>query len=81
MKDLVEFIIKSIVQKPDEVEIKEIPGQGFTTLEISANESDYGQIIGRKGKIIKALQTLAQATSFKENKRYFVKVESSPPNG
>lgn len=75
MKDLLEYIIKSIVQKPDEVEIKEIPGQGFTTLKISANESDYGQIIGKRGKIIKALQALVQARSSKENKRYFVKVE------
>lgn len=78
MKNLIEFMIKSIVQTPDEVEIEEIPGQGFTTLKISANKGDYGQIIGKNGKIIKALLTLVQAGSFKENKRYFVNIESGP---
>lgn len=77
MKDLVEYIVKSIVQNPDKVDVKEVSSEGFTSIKVSADEQDLGLIIGKKGKIIKALQSLTQIKGFKENQRYFIKVESA----
>jgi predicted RNA-binding protein YlqC (UPF0109 family) len=74
MKDLIDYLLKSIVKKPQEVVVREIPGEGLTTLEIKADKEDYGQIIGKKGRIIKALQTLVQIRGIKEGKRYFLKL-------
>lgn len=81
MKDLIEYLVKSIVEKPDKVSIKEAPSQGFTSFEIQADEADLGQIIGKKGKIIKALQTLVQIRGSKENQRYFLKLAESKEKG
>lgn len=81
MKDLIEFIVKSVVKKPKAVKIKQSPGEGFTALEISADKDDLGQIIGKKGRIIKALQALVQVRGVKENCRYFVRVSESERKG
>ena len=54
MKDLIEYIVKSIVQRPSKVQVKKIPGEGFTSIEINADQKDLGLIIGKNGKIIKA---------------------------
>lgn len=77
MKDLIEYIIKSIVQKPKKVQVEEIPGEGFISIAINADDKDLGQIIGKKGKIIKALQSLAEVRGLKENKRCFLKIGSA----
>lgn len=77
MKDLTEYLVRSIVKKPDKVSITEIPAQGFISIEIHADQDDLGLIIGKKGKIIKALQTLVQIKSLQENKRCFLKVADS----
>jgi len=81
MKDLIEYIIKAIVQKPDQVQVKEIPGEGFISLEITADENDYGQIIGKNGKIIKALQILVQAKGRQHGERCFLKITDSKREG
>lgn len=77
MKDLTEYLVKSIVKKPNKVSIIEVPAQGFISIEIRADQDDLGLIIGKKGKIIKALQTLVQIKSLQENKRCFLKVADS----
>lgn len=69
MKDLVEFMIKSIVDKPDKVAIDETEAEGIVTLTITVDQTDMGKVIGKGGKIIKSLRHLAYARAVKENKR------------
>lgn len=58
MKSFVQYIIKNLVDKPDEVHINELVGNSSLMLEISVAKSDIGKIIGREGKTIKAIRSL-----------------------
>lgn len=58
MKPFVQYIIKNLVDKPDEVHINELVGTSSLMLEISVAKSDIGKIIGRGGKTIKAIRAL-----------------------
>jgi predicted RNA-binding protein YlqC (UPF0109 family) len=71
MKELLEFIIKSIVAKPAAIRIEEVPDQA--TFLIFADEQDKGLIIGKGGKIIKAIRTLLRASS-PTGKTYYLKI-------
>lgn len=69
MKDLVEFMVKSIVDNPDKVVIDETEAEGMVTLTITVDQTDMGKVIGKGGKIIKSLRHLAYARAIKENKK------------
>ena len=75
MKELVEVIAKSLVEKPDEVVVTEKVNGKHTTIELRVAPSDMGKVIGRQGKIAKALRTLVKAASLKENKRYNISIQ------
>jgi len=85
MKNLTEYLVKSIVEKPEKVVVEENATEKLSTIEISADEKDLGQIIGKKGKIIKALQALVQIKGAKQGKRCFLRINDSkgisPPAG
>ena len=72
MKDLLEFIVKGLVTAPESVKIEEEAQSG--NFIIFADEKDKGLIIGKRGKIIKAIRTLLKAASGKENKQFFLKI-------
>lgn len=74
MKEMLEALVKSLVDFPDKVEINEVNGEKFTTLELRVDPSDMGKIIGRQGRIIKAVRTLMKAYATKENKRLTVEI-------
>ena len=74
MKEMLESLVKSLVDFPDKVEITEIPSEKVTTLELRVDPSDMGKIIGRQGRIIKAVRTLMKAYATKENKRLNVEI-------
>lgn len=74
MKEMLEALVKSLVDFPDKVEINEVNGEKFTTLELRVDPSDMGKIIGRQGRIIRAVRTLMKAYATKENKRLTVEV-------
>lgn len=61
--DLLGFIVKRLVDFPDEVEIKEVQGERTTVLEIKVNEADMGKVIGKKGRIIKSLRVVVRAAA------------------
>ena len=66
MKALLEEIVKSIVDKPDEVKVTLIEGDSTEIYELVVGEGDLGKVIGKKGKNVNALRTLLSAATAKE---------------
>lgn len=78
MKDLLEYIVKGIVNNPDEVEIIEkesVDFQGLVILTVNVSEQDKGVVIGRKGRTINAIRDLITISAIRNNKRVKVLVQ------
>ena len=75
MKELLETIAKALVQFPEDVhaEMEEKEGEGFLTL--SVNEQDMGKVIGRSGRIAKAIRSVMNAAASKQNKRISIDIQ------
>ena len=69
MKKLVEVLAKSLVDFPDEVVVKETEDNNTVNLELVVNPEDMGKIIGKHGRIAKAIRTILKSTAMKQNKR------------
>ncbi len=67
MKELLEFIVKSLVSCPEDVVIDEKTEGDIITLEVRVNECDMGKVIGKQGKIAKAIRSLMKAAAAKKN--------------
>lgn len=74
MKELVEFIAKELVEFPEQVSVKEVEKGDALVLELHVAESDMGKVIGKQGKIAKAIRTVVKAASLKENRKVFVEI-------
>ena len=74
MKELVEYIVKALVDKPDQINIKETMGETVTILEIRTAPEDVGKVIGREGRIANSIRTIAKAAAAKQNKRVTVEI-------
>ncbi len=74
MKELVEYIAKSLVDYPEQVEVKEIEEERSTLLELKVAADDMGKVIGKQGKIAKSIRTLTKATAAKEGKRVAIEI-------
>ncbi|MDR3112603.1 MAG: KH domain-containing protein [Elusimicrobiota bacterium] len=74
MKDLLMSIAKSLVDHPDQVEAKEIGGEKATVLELKVADGDRGKIIGKEGRIIKAIRIIINSASAKLDKRATVEI-------
>ncbi len=74
MKTLVEYLVKALVDKPEEVEVREIEGEKTTVYELRMAKEDLGKIIGREGRTIKAIRTLLTAAAAKENKKVILEL-------
>jgi predicted RNA-binding protein YlqC (UPF0109 family) len=74
MKLLVEVIAKSLVDHPDEVQVREVEGERSIVYELSVHPEDTGKIIGKQGRIVKALRTVVAAAAVKCNKRVMVEI-------
>ena len=74
MKELVETIAKNIVDQPENVEVTKVEGTRSIILELDVAEEDMGKVIGRKGKIAKAIRTVVKAAATKEGKRVIVEI-------
>ena len=68
MKDSLEAIITSLVNNPSEVSINEIDGEKSIVFEVKVADSDMGKVIGREGRIAKAIRTIMKALAAKEGK-------------
>lgn len=74
MKELVEVLAKSLVDRPEEVRVKEIVKDRTIVYELSVSPDDMGKIIGKQGRIAKALRTVVSAAAVKENKRIVIDI-------
>ncbi|MDR0617477.1 MAG: KH domain-containing protein [Endomicrobium sp.] len=74
MKDLVLLIAKALVDDSNQVEVKEIAGEKATVLELKVAAGDRGKIIGKEGRIIKAIRIIVNSASAKLDKRATVEV-------
>ncbi len=73
-KELLENIVKLIVDKPDHVEIREIPGERVIIYEVRVSKEDLGKVIGRQGRTAKAIRTILAAVSLKKGKKIVVEI-------
>ncbi len=74
VKELLEHVIKSIVDNPEQVEIKEIPGERVVIYEVRVAPEDLGKIIGREGRTAKAIRTIIAAVSLKKGKKAVIEI-------
>ena len=74
MGELVEYIAKALVDNPDEVSVNEIEGSQSIIIELKVAQEDMGKIIGKQGRIAKAIRTVVKAAAIKENKRVVVEI-------
>lgn len=73
-KDLIEYIAKSLVDDPGAVSVTEAEGEKSTILELRVAEDDIGKVIGKYGRIAKALRTVLNASSSKSGRRYSLEI-------
>ena len=74
MKELVEVIAKALVENPDEVVVTEKEEGKHITVELHVAASDMGKVIGKQGRIAKAIRSVVKAASSKDNKRGDVEI-------
>ena len=74
MKEVLEVIAKSLVENPDEVNVTEIENEGSTTLELRVADGDMGKVIGKQGRIAKAIRTVVKAAASREDKHVSVEI-------
>jgi hypothetical protein len=72
--ELVEMIAKALVDNPEEVEVNEIEGTQSVIIELKVAPEDMGKVIGKQGRIAKAIRTVVKAAAIKENKRVVVEI-------
>ena len=68
-KELVECVVKSLVDAPDEVSVNVIEGEKSTILELKVAQEDVGKVIGKQGRIAKAIRTILSASATRDGKR------------
>jgi predicted RNA-binding protein YlqC (UPF0109 family) len=69
MKELIEYLVRALVDKPDEVVVREVHGERSTVYELSVAAGELGMVIGKQGRTILAIRTIVNAAAAKENKR------------
>lgn len=74
MKQLVEIIAKSLVDHPDQVVVNEVEGDRSIVLELKVAPDDMGKVIGKQGRIAKAIRSVVKAAATRENKKVVVEI-------
>ncbi len=74
MKELIEVIAKSLVKNPEQVSVTAADDKGVTVYEIRVAPEDMGKVIGKQGRIAKALRTVVKAAATRENQRVMVEI-------
>ncbi len=74
MKDLIAYIAKALVDKPEEVVVTEIEGEQTTVIELKVAKEDIGKVIGKQGRTAQAMRTILSAASTKLNRRSVMEI-------
>lgn len=74
MGELVEYIAKALVDNPDEVSVTEVEGSQSVIIELKVAQEDMGKVIGKQGRIAKAIRTVVKAAAIKNDKRVVVEI-------
>ena len=74
MKELLTYIVQNLVDHPDQVSVTERANGDETVYEVRVADGDMGKVIGRQGRIAKAIRTVVKAASVKEDKKYLVEI-------
>lgn len=74
MKDLILFLAKSLVENPDAVQVTETEGPDSIILELNVAPEDMGKVIGKQGRIAKAIRAVVKAASSSEDKKVVVEI-------
>lgn len=77
-KDLIEYIVKSLVDYPDEVVVHEITGETVVIIELTVTEADLGKIIGRYGRTLKAIRSILYTAGLRTNKKVILELIDEP---
>ena len=74
MKELIEIIAKSLVDNPNEVHVNEVQGGQSIILELEVAPADMGKVIGKQGRVAKAIRTVVKAAAMREDKKVVVEI-------
>lgn len=77
MKQFLEYLVKSIVEKPKKIRIQESKQEGFTEYSIKVDPEDIKIVIGKNGRTIQAIRALAKTKAIKQGKRINLKLEEA----
>ncbi len=80
MKQLVETIVKALVDSPESVYVTETTGESIVILEIRVAQEDVGKVIGKEGRIANAIRTVVKAAAAKHDKKVTVEIMTQTPN-
>ena len=74
MKELIEYVVKTLVDHPDEIRISEIEGERTIVFELRCHPDDVGKVIGKSGKTVGAIRTLLSTVAARQNRRAMLEV-------
>jgi len=74
LKDLIEYVARSLVDNPDAVSVKEIEGEQTSVIELKVAKEDLGKVIGKQGRTARAMRTILSAASIKCKKRTVLEI-------
>ena len=74
MKEFIEFIVKALVDNPDQVDVQEVLGSRTTVYELRVGQGDLGKVIGKQGQTAKSIRTLLAAVSARQGKRAVLEI-------
>lgn len=76
MLDLIKYVVNQFAEHTDEIEYVTSEDGNTVNVDVILNDDDMGKVIGRQGKIAKALRTIVKSASAKENKKYNIEIKS-----
>jgi len=74
LRNLIEILVKALVDDPDSVVVREVNEGRSTTYEVTVAEDDLGKVIGKNGRVANALRTVAKAAALKSRKNIYVRI-------
>ena len=75
MQELVKVLAKALVEKPDAVEVETVEEEDRTVLKLHVAQDDMGRVIGKQGRIAKAIRTIVKSAATRENKKVTVDID------